>query len=90
VILVELAAGFAVVVLNLGPAVLVPLLAVVLVLYGGVAWAKRLAIQRGADQKDAATFAKRATLVFALSTPVLLLGYFLTVGCGMPWRFGYC
>jgi hypothetical protein len=88
--MVEVAASYVEVVLKVGLAVLLPLLALGLVLYRGVAWAKQFATQRGADQEDVATFEERARLVFALCAPVLLLGYFLTIGCGMPWHFGYC
>jgi len=50
---------------------------------------RHLVVRRGADQEGVTAFVGRVKLVYALSTPVLLLAYFLGVGCGLPWRSGY-
>jgi hypothetical protein len=88
--LVELLAGYLEVVWNLGPSVILPLLALVLVPLATVAWLRRLVVRHGADPQGVTVFVGQARLVYSLSVPLLLVGYFLGVGCGMPWRFGYC
>ena len=88
--LVEVAAGYLEVVHKVQWAVLLPIPVLMSMPYVVGIWLKPFAAQHGAREDEADIFTSRAKRVYYLCAPLLLVGYFLAVGCGLPWNSKYC